>query len=132
MNMRKLSEKRRHPRVPLTSSANVLIGNHSIDIAIGNVSAGGVLFHADYQFNLGDMMSVIFRGEYQGKTFEESVPGKVVTISRKDSGNAYGLKFVTNLVSGVQPFLTGFVNRTRSKEISFLRNPEYHRAQRKE
>jgi hypothetical protein len=113
-----------------------VLGNHSIDITIGNVSAGGVLFHTGHQFNLGEMMKVIFRGTYQGKDFEESVPGKIVTVSRivsrKDSSNSYGLKFSTDLIEEGQPFLSGFVNRTRGKGISFLRNPLYGRAERKE
>ena len=130
--MKRAQNKRKHPRVPLTSSANIFIGNDVIEVTIGNISLSGVLFHASQQLNLGDITSVIFQGVYQGKTFNESVLGKIVTVSRNESGNSYGLQFSTYLVSEQQPFLTAFVNRTRGKGISFLRNPLYSRAERKE
>ncbi|MBI3597861.1 MAG: PilZ domain-containing protein [Nitrospirae bacterium] len=114
----------------MTSSANVLFGNHSIKVTIGNISLSGVLFHSDHQFGLGEIISIIFKGVYQKKRFNESVLGKIVTVSRKESGNLYGLQFSTYLVSEQQPFLTTFVNRTRGKGISFLRNPLYSRAER--
>ncbi len=125
-------DKRSHPRVPLTTSANVIIGSTLVAVTIGNISISGVLFHSDQQFNLGAIIALVFQGVSQEKPFNESVLGKIVTISRKESGNSYGLQFSTYLVSEQQPFLTAFVNRTRGKGISFLRNPAYSRPERKE
>ena len=130
--MKRGTDKRKHPRVPLTSSASVVVGNKVIDVAIGNISLSGVLFRSDWQFDLGDIISIIFQGVYQKKPFDESVLGKIVTVSRNVSGNSYGLQFSTYLIPEQQPFLTAFVNRTRGKGISFLRDPRYSRAERKE
>lgn len=130
--MKRRPEKRSHPRVPLVASANLLLGNSSIEVAIGNISVSGVLFHSDRELNLGETVSIVFQGIFQEKPFDESVMGKIVTTSRKESGNSYGLQFSTYLLPEQQPFLTGFVNRTRGKGISFLRDPEYSRAERKE
>ncbi|MEK7702508.1 MAG: PilZ domain-containing protein [Nitrospirota bacterium] len=129
--MNRRSDKRKHPRIPLAASATVLVGDQVIEITIGNVSMNGILFHAQHPFNLGAEIDVIFRGVDRGKDFEESVFGKIVTVSRKDSGNSYGLQFSDDLDKEVQPFLSGFVNRTKGTDISFLRNPIYSRAGRK-
>ena len=130
--MKRWPDKRRHPRVPLTSSANILVGDNAMKVTIGNISLGGVRFHSDQQFELGEITSIVLRGVSYGKPFKESVLGKIVTISRKESGNSYGLQFSTYLISEKQPFLTAFVNRTRGRGISFLRDPRHGRAERKE
>ena len=130
--VKRYPDKRDHPRVPLAANANILVGNNTIEVTIGNISLSGVMFHSDQQLNLGAIISVIFQGIFKEQPFSESVLGKIVTISRKESGNSYGLQFSTYLASEHQPFLASFVNRTRGKGISFLRDPQHSRAERKD
>jgi len=126
-------DKRSHVRVPLEASAYVLVGEDDpIEVIIGNISISGVLFHSNWKFKLGEILFMTFSGVFHEKPFDEFVLGKIVTVFQKESGNSYGLHFSTYLVSETQPFLTGFVNRTRGKGISFLRDPRYSRAERKE
>ncbi|MEK7285933.1 MAG: PilZ domain-containing protein [Nitrospirota bacterium] len=129
--MNRRSDKRKYPRVPLTTSASILVEEASIEITIGNMSMGGILFHTQHQFDLGKTMTIVFCGVYQGKDFKEAVLGKIMTVSRKDSGSSYGFQFSTQLDADLQPFLAGFVNRTKGSDISFLRDPLYRRAERK-
>lgn len=130
--MKRGQDKRSHPRVPLAATANLILGEGLVEVTIGNISVSGVMFHSDRQMSLGEIVSIVFQGVFQRKPFDESVLGKIVTASRKESANSYGLQFSTYLIAEEQPFLTAFVNRTRGKGISFLRNPLYTRAERKE
>ncbi len=125
-------DRRTYGRVPLTSSVEVIFGGTSVDVVICNVSLGGVLFHCNQRFELGDMMTIAFVGSYHGVAFNERVPGKIVTICRREEKSSYGLQFATTLHAERYPSLTSFVDRGRRREVSFLRDPRYGRAERKD
>ncbi len=102
-----------------------------MEVLVGNVSLGGVFFHSDHRFELGDTMSIAFSGTYQGVKFDECVQGRIITAYRSEERTSYGLQFVTELLSERYPSLTAFVDRGRRKATSFLRDPRYDRAERK-
>lgn len=128
---RKGTDQRTSARVPLTASAEAILGGKSIEVVICNISLGGVLFHCDRQFELGDMITIAFSGVHQGIEFNERVPGKIVTICRREDRNSYGLQFATSLHPERYPSLTTFVDRGRRMEVSFLRDPRHGKAERK-
>ncbi len=128
---RKESDQRSYGRVPLTSKAQIVYGGRSMDVVICNVSLGGILFHCSQRFELGDMITISFAGVYHGIHFDERVPGKIVTVCRREEINSYGLQFATSLHPERYPALTTFVDRGRRREISFLRDPRYGKAERK-
>jgi hypothetical protein len=130
--MKIVPDKRSHPRVPLETTANLIAGNSTVVVTIENISVSGVMFHSDCQIKLGEIVSIVFQGVLKENLFEESVLGRIVTTSRKESGNTYGLQFSTFLAPEDQPCLSDFVNKTPGKGISFLRNPHYERPERRE
>jgi hypothetical protein len=127
------SDRRAYARVPLTFNVEVLFGGRAISVSINNVSLGGILFQSDHGgFVLGDQMIVVFSGTHEGTEFNERIPGKVVTLSRRNDRKSYGVQFMTALYPERYPSLTSFVDYGRRKEVSFLRDPMYGKAERKE
>ncbi len=129
---RSRADRRGYGRVPVTFKVEVLFGGNAIEVIVDNVSLGGILFHTGYPFSLGDTMIIVFSGSYNGIVFNERVPGKIVTLSRRENQNAYGVQFMTALYKEKYPSLTSFVDRGRRKEVSFLRDPQYEKAERKD
>jgi hypothetical protein len=125
------ADKRRCPRVPLESKAEIVSGSKSIEVDLANISCGGILFHSQKQFELGDTMTVMISGVYREASFSEHVPGKIVTIYRREGGNSYGLQFSALLHKEQTPVLIAFLAGDEGKGISFLRDPRYAKAERK-
>ena len=127
--MKNQIDRRKHARVSATYNAKVLFGNGSTDVEIANMSLGGVLFHSKKQFGLGEMVTIMVTGVYRGVDFQESVPGKIVAIYRREDQHAYGFQFATALQAEQTPSLAAF--SAREGEMSFLRDPRYKKAARK-
>ena len=124
-------DQRHHPRVPLDATAKVLFCGRHVSVVLSNISLGGVLFRCADFFSLGDIMTIIISGEHRGNVFNESLLGKIVTVYRQEGNNAYGLKFSTSLCAETYPVLTTFLMRRNQPRVSFLRDPQYKRAERK-
>jgi hypothetical protein len=127
------SDRRAYARVPITFNVEILFGGRTISVSINNVSLGGILFQSDHDgFALGDQMMVVFSGTHEGTEFNERIPGKIVTLTRRDEQKSYGVQFMTALYPERYPSLTSFVDYGRRREVSFLRDPLYGKAERKE
>ena len=80
--MERQKDKRQYERVPANYDAKIRCGNGLTKVEISNISLGGALFHSKKQFALGEMMTMTITGVYSDTPFQESVPGKVVTVYR--------------------------------------------------
>jgi len=123
--MEKQKDKREFERVPTNYAANVRCGNGSTKVEIANMSLGGALFHSKKQFALGDMMTMTITGVYSDTAFQESVPGKIVTVYRREDKHSYGFQFATVLQSEQTPSLSAFLTHGSGRKQSFLRDPQY-------
>lgn len=116
-------EKRRHSRIPFFGKAKITTATRPIEVAISNISLGGLLFHSNKDFELGKEMVIQIKGAHKGKEFEEKVTGRIVAVHRGSAGNSYGLQFGTYLDESRQPCLLASVTGSRKKGItSFLRD----------
>ena len=99
------------------------MGQEEVDVTISNMSLGGLLFHTSKAFELGTHMTIVLRGVFQEKPFEETVQGRIVTVHRGPAGNSFGVRFITYLEPDEQPSLHAWVESHEGKPLpSFLRN----------
>jgi len=124
-------DQRQHDRVTVSYATKILCGNGSTDVEIENISQGGALFHARKRFKIGDMLTIIVTGVHCGAEFQESVPGRIITISQKGDQYSYGFKFAVELHPHQTPSLSEFFVHDRWEEKSFLRDPRYRKAERR-
>lgn len=114
---------RQHPRVPFFGKARILNVKPTCEVAISNMSAGGLLLHTSKMFDLGKELTVEIKGVYRKKPFEEKVMGRIVAAHRSGVGNSYGLQFSSYLDSDEHPALYSLITTSKRKKItSFLRD----------
>ncbi|MFQ5587814.1 MAG: PilZ domain-containing protein [Nitrospiria bacterium] len=117
-------DKRKHIRVPFSAKARLSAEDtEPVDVAISNLSFGGLLFHTAAVFELGKMVSIHVSGKFKENAFKERVTGRIVAVHRGVAGNSFGIRFITYLTPEKEPALHDWVDSHEGKPIpSFLRS----------
>ncbi|TAK06758.1 MAG: PilZ domain-containing protein [Candidatus Manganitrophaceae bacterium] len=105
-------DQRKQPRIAFSGKGSLSSGTRSIEIAIGNISLSGLLFHTRERFDLGKKLNLKIKGEEGGKPFEEQLTGTIVAVHRGDDDHSYGLQFPAHLTLERQPHLFAKIQRT--------------------
>jgi len=117
-------QQRKHVRVPFTGTAEIPTEKPPIKVTVSNVSFGGLHLYCPKPFDLGQQVTLRIRGNHSGRSFNETVEGRVVVVHRRPDGNSYGVQFSSYLDMERHPGLAGWVGDMVKKvgAVSFLRN----------
>ncbi len=118
-----MQQQRKYVRVPFTGRVDLVTEMPPVEVQISNVSMGGLHLYAEKPMDLGDRLSLQICGDHAGKPFQERVNGRVVVVHRRSDGRSYGVQFVPDLHSELQPGLYGWIDQnSNGGGASFLRN----------
>jgi c-di-GMP-binding flagellar brake protein YcgR len=108
------AERRNYLRVPFSQDVSVVgpAPSKPVSARTLDISLGGVGVYCSMSFARELRVSVVFRLRGPGDAVvEESVPGRVVSLSADDRGNRIGIEFLEPLQPGRFPVLSRVVAR---------------------